>query len=56
MRKTINTLTTTLATGFNQDYLPDKLKHASYFIPNENGKYERALGATKEKIDQFKKK
>jgi len=39
-----------------QDYLPDKLKHASYFIPNENGKYERALGATKEKIDQFKKK
>ena len=40
----------------NQDYLPDKLKHASYFIPNENGKYERALGATKEKIDQFKKK
>ncbi|WP_455238484.1 replication-associated recombination protein A [Streptococcus sp.] len=40
----------------NQDYLPDKLKRASYFIPNENGKYERALGATREKIDQFKKK
>lgn len=39
-----------------QDYLPDKIKHASYFTPNENGKYERALGATKEKIDQLKKK
>ena len=39
-----------------QDYLPDKIKHASYFTPNENGKYERALGATKEKIDQLKRK
>ena len=39
-----------------QDYLPDKLKRASYFTPNENGKYERALGATKEKIDQLKKR
>lgn len=39
-----------------QDYLPDKLKGASYFTPNENGKYERALGATKEKIDQLKKR
>ena len=39
-----------------QDYLPDKLKGVSYFTPNENGKYERALGATKEKIDQLKKR
>ena len=39
-----------------QDYLPDKLKGVSYFTPNENGKYERALGTTKEKIDQLKKR
>ena len=39
----------------NQDYLPDKLKHASYFIPNENGKYERALGATKRRLINLRK-
>ena len=37
-----------------QDYLPEKIKYADYFIPNENGKYERALGMTKNKIDQLK--
>ena len=37
-----------------QDYLPDKIKDANYFTPNENGKYERALGMTKDKIDQLK--
>lgn len=38
----------------NQQYLPDKLKSASYFDPNETGKYERALGTTLEKIKQLK--
>ena len=37
-----------------QDYLPEKIKYADYFIPNENGKYERALGMTKNKIEQLK--
>lgn len=35
-----------------QQYLPDKLKHANYFSANDTGKYERALGVTKERIDQ----
>ena len=38
----------------DQQYLPDKLKNASYFSPNETGKYERALGLTLEKIKQLK--
>ena len=38
----------------DQQYLPDKLKSASYFSPNETGKYERALGLTLEKIKQLK--
>ena len=37
-----------------QEYLPEKIKNADYFTPNENGKYERALGMTKNKIDQLK--
>lgn len=37
----------------DQQYLPDKLKNASYFSPNETGKYERALGITLEKIKQL---
>lgn len=36
-----------------QQYLPDKLKGANYFTANETGKYERALGANKSKIDQL---
>ena len=39
----------------NQDYLPEKLRQASYFQANETGKYERALGTTQEKIRQLKK-
>ncbi|MGT2812602.1 replication-associated recombination protein A [Streptococcus minor] len=38
----------------DQQYLPDKIKNASYFSPNETGKYERALGLTLEKIKQLK--
>lgn len=38
----------------DQQYLPDKLKGAHYFTPNETGKYERALGANKERIDKLK--
>ena len=37
-----------------QDYLPEKIKNADYFTPNENGKYERSLGMTKNKIEQLK--
>ena len=37
-----------------QEYLPEKIKNADYFTPNENGKYERALGMTKNKIEQLK--
>lgn len=36
-----------------QDYLPEKLKGKNYFSPNETGKYERALGANKERIDRL---
>lgn len=38
----------------DQQYLPDKLEGASYFTPNETGKYERALGTTLEKIKHLK--
>ncbi len=38
-----------------QDYLPDKLKHASYFIPNENGKYERALEPPRRRLINSRK-
>ena len=37
-----------------QDYLPEKIKYADYFIPNENGKYERALGMTKTKKSWYR--
>ena len=36
-----------------QQYLPDKLRSVNYFQPNETGKYERALGANKERIDKL---
>ncbi|WP_159564478.1 replication-associated recombination protein A [Streptococcus halichoeri] len=36
-----------------QQYLPDKLKTRNYFQANETGKYERALGANKERIDKL---
>lgn len=38
-----------------QQYLPDKLLGASYFTANETGKYERALGANKDRIDKLSK-
>ncbi|MBO3642302.1 replication-associated recombination protein A [Streptococcus suis] len=39
----------------DQQYLPDKLLNANYFIANDTGKYERALGMTQEKIKNLKK-
>lgn len=36
-----------------QQYLPDKLRGVNYFHPNETGKYERALGANKDRIDKL---
>ena len=39
----------------NQQYLPDKLVGKNYFNANQTGKYERALGANKERIDQLSK-
>jgi putative ATPase len=36
-----------------QQYLPDKLLGQNYFEPNETGKYERALGANKDRIDKL---
>ncbi|MGT2785378.1 replication-associated recombination protein A [Streptococcus merionis] len=38
----------------DQQYLPDRLKNARYFTPNETGKYERALALTLEKIQELK--
>lgn len=38
-----------------QQYLPDKIKGADYFTANQTGKYERALGANKDKIDELLK-
>lgn len=38
----------------DQQYLPDKLKGASYFTANETGKYERALALTQENIKKLK--
>ncbi len=40
----------------DQQYLPDKLLAADYFTANDTGKYERALGMTKEKIRDLKRK
>lgn len=36
-----------------QQYLPNKLVGKNYFQPNETGKYERALGANKDRIDKL---
>ncbi|EHI70921.1 replication-associated recombination protein A [Streptococcus ictaluri] len=38
-----------------QQYLPDKFQGKDYFIPNDTGKYERALGSNKERIDKLSK-
>ncbi len=36
-----------------QQYLPDKLLGKNYFSANETGRYERALGANKDRIDKL---
>ena len=36
-----------------QQYLPDKLVDKNYFEANETGKYERALGANKDRLDKL---
>ncbi len=38
----------------NQNYLPDGIKNAKYYIPKESSKYEINLKNTKEKIEKFK--
>ena len=37
-----------------QQYLPDGIKDAKYYIPKETSKYEVALKAIKQKLDKFK--
>lgn len=39
-----------------QQYLPDEIKHQSYYTPNENGKFERALKTIYENINASIKK
>lgn len=39
----------------DQDYLPSPLKNRHYFQPNQTGRYEKALAARKDWIDQAKK-
>ncbi|MEX2785412.1 replication-associated recombination protein A [Streptococcus sp. H49] len=38
-----------------QQYLPDKLQNKNYFVPNDTGKYERALASNKDRIDRLSK-
>ncbi|AND80159.1 replication-associated recombination protein A [Streptococcus pantholopis] len=38
-----------------QQYLPDKLQGKNYFVPNDTGKYERALASNKDRIDRLSK-
>ncbi|MGM0126064.1 recombination factor protein RarA [Enterococcus sp. AZ194] len=40
----------------NQQYLPNKLKHAKYYQPKSTGKYEHALGQQYYRIQEWKKK
>ncbi|GBG96906.1 replication-associated recombination protein A [Lactococcus termiticola] len=40
----------------DQQYLPDKIKQADYFQPDDTGKYEKALHARKVWIDEQKRK
>ena len=39
-----------------QQYLPDKLKHARYYLPKTTGKYEQALAFRLNQINEWKKK
>ena len=38
----------------DQQYLPDKLKNASYYQPKATGKYEQALGQQYQRIQQWR--
>lgn len=38
----------------NQQYLPDKLKNAHYYLPKATGKYEQALGQQYQRISEWK--
>lgn len=40
----------------DQQYLPDKLKNATYYAPNYTGKYEASLAGQYDKINKLKKK
>ena len=40
----------------DQQYLPDKLKNATYYVPNYTGKYEASLAGQYDKINKLKKK
>lgn len=39
-----------------QQYLPDKLKHARYYLPKATGKYEQALAFRLNQINEWEKK
>lgn len=39
----------------NQQYLPDKIKDASYYHPKHTGKYEQALGQQYQRINEWRK-
>ena len=39
----------------NQQYLPDKLKHKTYYKPKKTGKYEQALSMRLKQLQQWKK-
>lgn len=40
----------------DQQYLPDKLKNATYYVPNYTGKYEASLAGQYDKINKLKRK
>lgn len=40
----------------NQQYLPDKLKQARYYLPKQTGKYEQALAFRASQLDDWKRK
>ncbi|MGI6155561.1 MAG: replication-associated recombination protein A [Enterococcus lemanii] len=39
-----------------QQYLPDKLKQARYYLPKQTGKYEQALAFRATQLDEWKRK
>lgn len=40
----------------DQQYLPDKLKNATYYKPKESGKYEHAMGQRLKQLKEWRKK